>query len=203
MVELKVMGGLLKGVSLSFPKERMRPTSSLLKRRFFDSFQNFSTDFFIDLCAGSGSIGIEAWSRGSKELILCEKSLEHMQVIKNNVDLVKKRFAREFITRPIQIIHSDCLDFAKKIDINSIQNRLNENGSLFIFFDPPYENHQLYIEVIHKIKALFPSTTHSIFFIIESCAKKGVPLDQLKSEFVKDPLKVFKQGTKYMAIFGL
>ena len=72
---LRILGGKAKGQLLKSPPENSitRPTSVMLKRKFFDAFQDLGEAHFYDLCAGSGSVGIEAWSRGVKQVELVEK----------------------------------------------------------------------------------------------------------------------------------
>ena len=60
---LKILGGIAKGNTINIPKNgSFRPTSIRLKRRLFDFRQNWEGYTFIDLCAGSGAVGIESWS---------------------------------------------------------------------------------------------------------------------------------------------
>ena len=49
-MSLKILGGLAKGLVLQTAKQKsLRPTSILLKRRFFDYFQDFSGHHFYYL----------------------------------------------------------------------------------------------------------------------------------------------------------
>lgn len=206
MVQIKIMGGQLKGVSLFFPKEKMRPTSSLLKRRFFDAYQNFSSDYFIDLCAGSGSIGIEAWSRGARGLILIEKNFAHVSVIEKNIKIMRERLPQEIKLRPIRLVKEDCLQVDKIL--KNLKNDFfekNDNGelTLFIFFDPPYEDHDLYNGTMEEIKKIFKGNEeYQVKFVIESCQDKGVSLEKIENIMGRTD-NLFKQGTKFIAIFDL
>jgi 16S rRNA (guanine966-N2)-methyltransferase len=69
-MSIKILGGIAKGTILFLPDEKLtRPTLVLLKRKIFDAIQNFDGKIFIDACAGSGAIGLEAWSRELKKCI--------------------------------------------------------------------------------------------------------------------------------------
>ena len=72
---MQIIGGLAKGHGLCVPRG-IRPTSTLLKRKLFDSHQTWEAVNFIDLCAGSGSVGLEAWSRGAKSVCLVEQGAQ-------------------------------------------------------------------------------------------------------------------------------
>jgi 16S rRNA (guanine966-N2)-methyltransferase len=81
-MSIKILGGVAKGFTLVTPSESItRPTSVLLKRRLFDFYQNLNGHYFIDLCAGSGSIGIEAASRGAYPVLLVESNPKAYKVI--------------------------------------------------------------------------------------------------------------------------
>ena len=69
-MSVKILGGFARGLNLLVPKgDLIRPTSIMLKRRVFDFFQRMDDKIFIDLCAGSGAVGLEAWSRGAQKFI--------------------------------------------------------------------------------------------------------------------------------------
>ena len=73
-MSLKILGGKAKGFTISVPPaDTIRPMQVMLKRRVFDSYQNLEGVTFVDLCAGSGAVGLEAWSRGADEIYYSEK----------------------------------------------------------------------------------------------------------------------------------
>jgi 16S rRNA (guanine966-N2)-methyltransferase len=57
---LKILQGEAKGLSLVAPSSGTRPTSVLLRRKVFDAHQDMSDSIFIDCCAGTGAMGLEA-----------------------------------------------------------------------------------------------------------------------------------------------
>ena len=68
---IKIAGGFAKGLTLSYKKKItpvVRPTASMLKRKFFDSHQDFSDSIFVDCCAGTGQVGFEGLSRGARSV---------------------------------------------------------------------------------------------------------------------------------------
>lgn len=191
-MSLKILGGLAHGRSLFVPKgQTIRPTSVLLKRRLFDSIQDFSGIHFYDLCAGSGAIGLEAWSRGADFCLLNEKSRQVYMILMKNVKEIQSFYPEDVKERAIQFengtmekwlgAHSDVLK--------------NEDAVLFI--DPPYAKHSLYKENTLKIMK-DPSTQCEVW--IESDKDKGVPLSYWQEQELS-PYKVFKQGGSYIALF--
>ena len=72
--KIKISSGMLKGKKIVFENSQsLRPTTSKLKEILFDWLQfEISGTNCLDLFAGSGSIGIEAISRGAKKLVFVE-----------------------------------------------------------------------------------------------------------------------------------
>ena len=99
-MSVKVLGGWAKGFSLKVPQgDQVRPTSVMLKRRVFDSVQNLEGTIFIDGCAGSGAMGIEAWSRGASEVHLLEKSPKVYRNLEENVKRLEDKYPEEATNR--------------------------------------------------------------------------------------------------------
>jgi 16S rRNA (guanine966-N2)-methyltransferase len=87
---MRIIGGIFRGRLLSTPKgEQTRPTSSLLRKAFFDicSSQLEDTEF-LDLFAGSGAMGFEALSRGAKHATFVDKSPLACKTITKNIELL-------------------------------------------------------------------------------------------------------------------
>jgi len=64
---MRVIAGTLKGRRLWAPPpgdHRVRPTSDRAREALFSILLRWPTGPFLDLCAGTGSVGLEAHSRG-------------------------------------------------------------------------------------------------------------------------------------------
>ena len=109
-MSVKILGGNLKGISLLVPNDQnVRPTAVLLKRRVFDANQRLNNKIFIDACAGSGSVGFEALSRGAESIYLIENRKQSIRVINENKKIIEKKYnidssvAIEIISKDITI----------------------------------------------------------------------------------------------------
>ena len=74
---MHVISGRFKGVALTTPKTGTRPTTDRTKEAIFshlDSWQVLDDARVLDLFAGTGALGIEALSRGARELVAVESS---------------------------------------------------------------------------------------------------------------------------------
>ena len=166
-MSIKILGGLAKGRSLFVPKGQLiRPTSVLLKRRLFDSIQDFSDYEFYDLCAGSGAMGLEAWSRGAKSCFLLEKHRQVYSLLGKNVGIFKDIFGQEISSRPISFQNGAMEKWL------SVQTSVIEREEAILFIDPPYEKHNLYkVNTLELLRN--PNRKAQVW--IESDKDKGVP----------------------------
>lgn len=83
---MRVISGVAKGKKLKSPKGKIRPLSDQAKEALFNILQNKVIDcYFLDLFAGTGSVGIEALSRGATLSIFVELDKKAVQVIRENL----------------------------------------------------------------------------------------------------------------------
>lgn len=189
-MSLKILGGLAKSRSLFVSKgQNTRPTSVLLKRRVFDSYQDLTGRHFVDLCAGSGAIGIEAWSRGAESLTLVENHHQAVKAIKENIKMLRTHYDEDFRQRSIRLQE-------KKVEAWFKNFIAPKEGTSIFFLDPPYEIHKIYQTI--GLGLLRSRGTNEVW--VESDKDKGLPLS-FWSESGFEPDKVYVQGASYLAIF--
>ena len=125
---LNIIGGLKKTVKLDVPTINVRPTSSKKREAIFSIIENkflknnndiYSNGYFLDLFAGSGSLGLEAISRGAKYCYFYEEAEEVAETLKsncikicefNNYKIIKKDITKSFfeeIDNPLSVIFID------------------------------------------------------------------------------------------------
>lgn len=182
------MGGLAKSRSLFIPKgSQTRPTSVLLKRRIFDSHQDLSHFHFIDLCAGSGSVGLEAWSRGARSVTFVENHKNATQAIKSNMKAFKEFFPEEVSERPLSLISTSALSWIKGA---------NWDEDTILFLDPPYED----LKLVESLTDIIVERGGFGRFWLESDRTKGFPAEHWEKKGL-NPKKIYQQGTSYIASF--
>ncbi len=89
---MRVIAGLYRGhVLKSPPDNKTRPTSDRLRETLFNVLapQITHQTRFLDLCAGTGAIGIEALSRGAAFATFVDKSKKSCALIEENLDKLK------------------------------------------------------------------------------------------------------------------
>jgi 16S rRNA (guanine966-N2)-methyltransferase len=198
-MSIKILGGLARGRALDVPTgNAIRPTSVMLRRRLFDARQDLSGWRFCDLCAGSGSVGIEAWSRGVEELHLNEKNRHVFQITLKNISMLKKFYSHEIQQRKVSSSNFDCLKFLNQFKINYQNRPLLDKERTILFFDPPYEDHDLYLNILDQFN-LFQQSWFVGELWIESDETKGIKMNEL--EKLNLPImKKYVQGTSFVAI---
>ena len=115
-----------------------RPTGVMLKRRLFDARQIFEGVHFIDLCAGSGSVGFEALSRGASKLTLVESDFNALGCIKGVVNQIENNKSFELSKNQISVNKKSAERWLSFYLDN--ENKTDLDLERIIFFDPPYDD---------------------------------------------------------------
>jgi 16S rRNA (guanine966-N2)-methyltransferase len=120
---VRITGGILRGRLITSPDGKVRPTTDMVREALFSMLSGAIMDArFLDLYAGAGTVGLEAWSRGAAFVHWVELDGRTLQVLKKNVTSLCDSRTR--------ISHCDALRFAKK--------KLVGDRFSIIFSDPPY-----------------------------------------------------------------
>ena len=139
---MRIIAGEYRGRVLKSPSDdKTRPTSDRLRETLFNILAPRITDktFFLDLCAGTGAVGIEALSRGAAFATFVDKSRRVCGLIEENLDLL------QIPEEKTEIIQSDAEKFV---------SREKNNFWDIIFFDPPYRvNYEIVLFEIGKSKS--------------------------------------------------
>ena len=119
---MKVIAGKYKGRTINTINNRStRPMLGVAREGIFNSLQfSFENSEVLDLFAGSGSLGIEALSRGAKYVTFIDNSIDCINQIKKNLKEYEKDYS---------VINLD------------VTNYISETKSSYniIFYDPPFE----------------------------------------------------------------
>ena len=121
---------MYRGRNFFMPKD-IRPTQNIAREALFNLLGHDLSGFsFLDLFAGSGSVGLEALSRGASQVIFVEKEEKHSEIIEENVRRLRIDHTKREVN--IEILCKDAFAAIKD---------LAARGRVFdiIFIDPPYE----------------------------------------------------------------
>ena len=119
---MRVLAGIYKSKKIeTINNTDTRPMMSKVREAIFNSIQFMVEEKdVLDLYSGSGSLGIEALSRGANYVTFVELSKECISILKKNV---------ENMSSNLSIVNSPVNSF--------IENSINKYD--LIFYDPPFE----------------------------------------------------------------
>ena len=119
---MRIISGKYRGkVLASFEGKAVRPTIDRVKESIFNVIQfNVPGSRFVDLFSGTGSIGIEAISRGAKEVFFSDNAQSSINIIKQNLIGIEGNY---------KVQNRDYREA-----LNAIQGEVD-----FIFVDAPYQ----------------------------------------------------------------
>jgi len=160
---MRVISGSARGIRLQAPiGVQTRPTSDRVKEALFSIIQSrFVLDEakVLDICAGTGALGIESLSRGASTCCFIEFDHNALAVLKSNLATVKYNDRTEVLS----------MEAVKALQL------LGKRGNRYdlIFFDPPYaaDLYQIVPDEICKMSLL----SEDGLFIAESLARNVLP----------------------------
>ncbi len=129
---MRIIAGLAKGRKLLSPEgmETTRPTLDRVKQSIFNIIQNeVPFSIALDVFAGTGSLGLEAVSRGAKECYLVDKSNITFPLLKKNVDNLNFNDKCTLLNKDSYIALEELAAKEKVFDV--------------IFIDPPYRKNMI------------------------------------------------------------
>lgn len=180
---MKIIAGRFKGQNLqSFQNKNIRPTMSKVKETLFNKIQfQIEGAKVLDLFAGTGSLGLEALSRGAAFVDFVEKHPSSLKVLKENIKLLKAE-------EGIKIFKEDVFSFLDKKDFIC-------NWDI-VFIDPPFTQ-KLADAVMLKITSLKFNKPEALI-VIESTKHEVI-----KDSYVDWHLKDQKNfGDKKLSFFS-
>lgn len=131
---MRIITGKYKGKKLNYPKNKeFRPTQDRVKEGLFSAIQNHIEDAVVlDLCCGTGSLGLEALSRGAAHVTFIDQDVTYCK--KNVIELAIERSNSTIINRKLETL------FQKDLGPFDV-----------ILFDPPWDDFELYFATLNWI----------------------------------------------------
>ena len=171
---MQIISGKYQRRSLKYPKNRMfRPTKSMVREAVFSIIGERILDaIFLDLCSGSGAVGLEAESRGAAAVFCVDKDTVYLKQNKNHLQA------------DIYIVRSDACRFLKT----------TSQTFDIIYFDPVWADFDTYKDGLNTIFCRQLLNDNSILIVEHD---KTLLLDQ----FISQPVtKQYKYGNSFISI---
>src|SRR2546427_3812136 len=164
---MRIISGTHRGLTLRTLKgANLRPTSEQLRETLFDVLgPRVAGSRFLDAYAGSGAVGLEALSRGAREVVFIENHRPAVELIRKNLAALGIESGCRLMTSPVL----DALD------------RLDEERAAFdfVFLDPPYAEVREYHHALRQDrKSTRLNSSHSQISYAVFCLKKKKNLTQ-------------------------
>jgi len=166
---MRIISGKFRGLKLQPPVDySIRPTSDRLKESLFSILESnkynikIENSNVIDICSGTGALGIEALSRGAKLIYFIDKDPKAINVLQKNISKLKIDYKDETY---IKIIRDD----ANKA-LQNIKNNFD-----IVIIDPPY-NSNVIEECLVKLKQYNLINFNSYIFA-ESSKNENINFD--------------------------
>ena len=121
---MRIISGAYRGRKLISSKDlSIRPATDRVKEYIFNVLGDFQTNKkVVDIFSGSGSLGLEALSRGAAEVVFVEKARSSINVLKENIS---------------NLAVSDDLFEIKNLDAIEFAKQNKEQFGLYLL-DPPF-----------------------------------------------------------------
>jgi 16S rRNA (guanine966-N2)-methyltransferase len=166
---MRIIAGEFRGRTLvSVPDLSIRPTTDRAKQTIFDILNNrvdFDGVHVLDLFAGSGSLGLEALSRGAKHVTFVEKSRKSLEVLEKNVRAL------------------GCEESSTRYQADVFWYLKNANTSFdLVFVDPPYK-----LEAIGSLpNAIYDSHVlkNGVYVVMEFSKESKIDLNPERYEIL-------------------
>jgi 16S rRNA (guanine966-N2)-methyltransferase len=156
---MRIISGKFKSRRLvGTPPAGIRPTSDKLRETLFNILgARVQGATFLDGCAGTGAVGIEAVSRGAAQVYFVDQSRKASQIIRQNLQSLKIeggfKILEMDITRALNVV-------AERFDV--------------AFVDPPYERNDLYAAILSRFGSS-PILSPDGLLIIEHSKRRQSP----------------------------
>jgi 16S rRNA (guanine966-N2)-methyltransferase len=163
----KIVSGKFKGRTLSLPsKTTTRSSKSIVLESFFNTLQFDVIDSnFVELFSGSGSIGLEALSRGAKRILFMEKDRDALKTLKSNISLTDPSAC--------EVFGGDSF-----VNINAVVAKLKKlNEDAYFYVDPPFSVREGMEDIYDKTMNLIATLPKEVvkMIIIEHMSGLEIP----------------------------
>jgi len=177
----KIVMGKFKGKTIKLPSGKTtRSSKNIVLESFFNTVQFEIIDStFVEVFSGSGSIGLEALSRGAKKVIFMEQDRDALKVLKENISATDPSAC--------EVFSGDSFD-----NIKAVVKQLQKNSSMAYFYiDPPFSIREGMEDIYEKMINMIASFPVEVVKLIIIEHMTGLELTEILGEYEKKKSKKF------------
>lgn len=155
---MRIIGGRARGRTLRSPAGRdVRPTLDRVREALFDMLgQRLDGLTFLDVCAGTGAVSLEALSRGAAKVVAVESQGALCRHIREEAE-------RLGLADGLEVRRGDALEVLARLREEMPQ------GFDLVFVDPPWRDETLRARIVERLAGPAP---YSRYVVVE-CPSKG------------------------------
>ena len=191
VITKKIVSGKFKGKTLKLPsKKTTRSSKNIVLESFFNTIQFDIVDAsFVEVFSGSGSIGLEALSRGAKQIYFMERDRDALRVLKENISSLDPDACEVFSGDSFENIGA------------VIKTLKRKNESAYIYIDPPFNIREGMEDIYEKTIKLIASIPKENVNLITIEHMTGLEIPQKIGAFTK--IKSKKFGNTSLTYFNI
>ncbi len=177
----KIIAGTYKNKTLKLPSlEVTRSTKSILKESFFNVLQFDIIDtVFVEAFGGSGSMGLEALSRGAKQSYFCEIDKNSYKLLQENCNNIDAK-------------HSTTIFGDSFVKVPELLERLKNSGDeIILYLDPPFDFREGMEGIYNKSFEMVEKITNENIILIAFEHESKVKMPDTLGKFTKSKTKKF------------
>ncbi|MFA6138784.1 MAG: 16S rRNA (guanine(966)-N(2))-methyltransferase RsmD [Sulfurimonas sp.] len=187
----KIVSGKFKGKTIKLPsKTTTRSSKAIVLESFFNTIGfDIIESSFVEVFSGSGSIGLEALSRGASRVFFMEKDGDAVRVLKENISQTDPSRCEVFIGDSFS-------------NINAVLKQLKKSSEeAFFYIDPPFSTREGMEDIYEKMIAMIASLPKENVKLIIIEHMSGLELPSLINEFAK--IKTRKFGNTSITYYSI
>jgi 16S rRNA (guanine(966)-N(2))-methyltransferase RsmD len=177
----KIISGKYKGKTLNLPsKITTRSSKTIVLESFFNTIQfDIINSNFVEVFSGSGSIGLEALSRGAKFIYFMEKDKEALKTLNSNI--------KQTNPNDTFVLSGDSFNNITTV----IKELKNKEEDAYFYIDPPFSVREGMETIYDKMIQLIDNLPQEIVKLIIIEHMTGLELPSTINDYTKSKSKKF------------
>ncbi len=164
-----IVAGKYKGIKIDLPSlETTRSSKNIVKESYFNTIQFDVIDCtLVEVFSGSGSIGLEALSRGAEHVYFMEKDKAAFNVLRKNIKTVGAENVTAVLGDSFETIHQVIKDLARS------------QAKAYFYVDPPFSFREGMDEIYNKMLKMLASIPEEMIEMVTIEHMTGLKLPDM------------------------